>query len=200
VSDKLDPIGTLFSSVEKLVYEPTWKRFFHLVLSVGVLLGAFLIFERYTRTFELARLERSVDVLRKLHALKAETGDTNEQELIRMGSVLESQMHELVKLQPAGTESQPNQIIKPSGWWKFLAALIPWALVIAPMVRAEAKKRGNVPKRPPGGDNRISRFCRSCDDHTNVALALVQSSHLSLSAVCSHTVNCRHRCSTGSGI
>lgn len=152
MSDKFEPIGTLFSSVEKLIFEPSWRRLFHLILSASVVLAAVAAFELYTRTFELARLEKSVELLRKLHALKLETGETNNQEIVRMGQALEFQIKDLVRSLPSAPVLAPaNQIIEPSGWLKFLAALTAWLIVILLMVRSEAKKGGKVSNTFMGG-------------------------------------------------
>jgi hypothetical protein len=60
---------SLFDTLGKLLLEFTWRRLASVVLMAALAISAVALYERYTSSFQLARIEKVANILATLHAI-----------------------------------------------------------------------------------------------------------------------------------
>jgi hypothetical protein len=124
--------------------EFTWPRFFALLVVISLLVVAFSLFERYTSSFRLGRLQRTADLISKIQEI--ETTITNATPELRADyKALLAQTTEAVNSKPISLDFIPGTLrFSIDGLWKFLAGGSLWILLGLFAVREERKKGSSI--------------------------------------------------------
>lgn len=115
----LEPI---FQSFEKLFTEFSWKRLFYIAILVTIAVGLFFAYERYTHYFQLARIERTTNILTQLYTLSADGKLEEHPELKRIHEQLTAEL-ELSLSNPEINLPISRPLLK------FLAGAFLWVLI-----------------------------------------------------------------------
>lgn len=121
-------MNNLVEQVVRLLENITLKRVAVLVvLLVALAAGAFL-FERYTASFAMTKMERAAALLRQLE--QSQSAKAREKELAEISHQLTTQLHAIVVDQKVSSAVALIAFdIPPNVWlWKFIAAAAPWFL------------------------------------------------------------------------
>ncbi len=124
--------------------EFTWPRFFALLVVISLLIMAFSLFERYTSSFRLGRLQRTADLISKIQEI--ETTITNATPELRADyKALLAQTTEAVNSKPVSLDFIPSTLrFSMDGLLKFVAGGSLWLLFELFAVLAERKKGGDT--------------------------------------------------------
>jgi hypothetical protein len=119
-------MGTIIEKLLVFFSEFTWRRFFALLVVAALLFMAFSLFERYTSSFRLGRLQKSAELISKIQAI--ETTITNSSlELQRDYRALIAQATEAVEVKPISLDVLPSTLrFSMDDVWKFLAGGVLW--------------------------------------------------------------------------
>lgn len=133
---KPDGIRPLFEWFETF----SWRKFFVLVGLIVLLLFFLSLYERFTSSFRLARLNRTAELIAKMRDLEASV--TNCSVTVREDyKELLKQVDEAVKFKPLSLDVIPSRItFSMDGLWKFLAGSAAW-VVLAFLGVWDAKRR-----------------------------------------------------------
>jgi len=114
--------------------EFTWRRFLALVIVVALLFLGFSFYERYTSSFRLSRLQKSAELLIKVHEM--EQAMTNgSPELQRASRALVEQSIHAVEIAPISLDVLPTTLRFSTDYlWKFLAGCAAWIAFAASRV------------------------------------------------------------------
>lgn len=122
----LEPV---FTALEKLVTEFSWKRFLYVSLIAMLAVVFFSSFEWYTAYFRLARLEKSVAILETLQELET-NGIANNPKLSRVYGALSTELQETVYPRRLGSpDIQSRRVPRNAPLLKFLAGGALWWLI-----------------------------------------------------------------------
>lgn len=119
-----------------LFSEFTWRRFLAFLIFVGLLFLGFLVYERYTASFQLSRLQKSAELIITIHNM--EMSITNGSTAIqKAGHSLAEQSIQAVEAKPLSLDILPTTLRFSTDYlWKFLAGCAAWiALSISRMPR-----------------------------------------------------------------
>lgn len=113
----------------KILENVTPRRFMLLVGLLTVLVLGGLFYERYTASFALTRLEKSVALLRQLEASPSSAG--REKEIAEINKRLITQFHALIVEDENRALARTLLFPVPDhAWlWKFTAGALPWLLL-----------------------------------------------------------------------
>jgi hypothetical protein len=113
----------------ELFSEFTWRRFFALVVVAFVVLLAFSLFERYTSSFRLGRLQRSAELIAKIQEIELAMTNASP-ELKNAYKALVSQATEAIETKPLSLDFVPSTLhFSLDILWKFLAGAAMWTLL-----------------------------------------------------------------------
>jgi hypothetical protein len=114
----LEPIVSFF---EKLIDNFSWRRLTFLLVTLSLAATAAWIYESYTQTFRLAKIERQISLLEKLASLDANKSVSAQPALKRSYAALQSQ------LLSTTSESEDEYELLP---WakKMLATAVAWCV------------------------------------------------------------------------
>jgi hypothetical protein len=133
----LDSLEGVFGFLDRLATQFTWRRLVILLLVFSMVFLAFWIWESYTATFRLVRMERELRLVEEIVALAGDPGLQRDQELVRVVDHLRAQLATLVVGDRAATPIGPS-LFKP------LTAALPWIFVGVVMLTGR-RKRGVAP-------------------------------------------------------
>jgi hypothetical protein len=132
-------MSDLFQSFISVFSELTWKRFFGIFLLAILASLVFLIFERYTSSFSLARIQKTADVLEKLHQLEI-NGVAASPSLKESYDSLIQQTNDVVSTKPFSlTLGFPEFSMYSLA--KFFAAFWPWSLFLILAIKEKQANR-----------------------------------------------------------
>ena len=115
-------------------------NFFALLILVALLFVAFSLFERYTSSFRLGRLQKTADLISKIQEVEL-TITNNTPELRNDYNVLMSQVTEAVNAKPLTLDFIPGTLHFSMDYlWKFLAGGSLWLVFGVIAIRTELKK------------------------------------------------------------
>ena len=114
----LEPVLQTF---EKLFLEFSWRRFFFVVIVLGLSVGVFAAFEWYTSYFKIARLEKTTELLTKLRDLQSDGQLAKQEDLQRIYLTISSQLEEASR--PHVVDLSPKSSIA-----KFFGGSVLWLL------------------------------------------------------------------------
>lgn len=119
----LEPV---FSAVEKLVIEFSWKRVIYILLIATLAVVSFALFEWYTAYFRLARLEKSSEILQTLVEIEAKVVTANPK-LVQVYGDLSAELEESTYPRHMGMPEMGSMQPPPWAWIaKFLAGAFLW--------------------------------------------------------------------------
>ncbi len=111
-------VGSFIQFFEKLITDFTWRRF-AFVAGFIILIGLiFFVYEFYTRSFMLARLDRETALLEKIITLEESSSNIDDPNLVASLSSLKTRLRILM-------QSQRDASI-PLGMQRVMYTLIPW--------------------------------------------------------------------------
>lgn len=110
---------SIVNSVEALVTQFTWQRFFVFLFVIACLLAAVAIFEYYTGYFRIARIEKEMTLLAS--ARKLAEAPSSDREIAQAESRLKEKIVGLVNQGSITSPFTPEVT-------RFFAALAPWLL------------------------------------------------------------------------
>jgi hypothetical protein len=125
--------------------EFTWRRFLALIILFGLLVLGFSLYERYTSTFRLSRLQRSAELLIKVHEM--ESAITNgSPELQHASHMLVDRSIHAVEIEPLSLDVLPTRLRFSTDYlWKFLAGCAMWVALaisrVSKIVRGDKASR-----------------------------------------------------------
>jgi hypothetical protein len=112
----------------KFFTEFTWKRLLALIIVLVVTFGLFSLFERYTSSFRLGRLQKAADLLVKVQEIENNTNRPPELELARHALI--EQTVEAIKTEPLTLEFVPATLkFSMDTVWKFAAGAAFWCFL-----------------------------------------------------------------------
>ena len=117
-----------FEALFKFFSEFTWRKLLAVIVVVCVVFVGFSLFERYTSSFRLTRLQKAADLLIRVQELQAR-GTNNSPEVDHATGVLISQVTRAVETEPTtiNFEFVPSRLTFSIDWfWKFLAGSALW--------------------------------------------------------------------------
>lgn len=119
----------------KLSMEMTWRKLLRLLGALLLIILGFLCFERYTSSFELARLQKASTLLVTLSQLNA--GPTNgSKELAQAQAHLEQQALKAIEQRPLSLDFIPTKVtFSPDLLWKFVFGSTLWLLACLTQIR-----------------------------------------------------------------
>ena len=130
-------LNQLLDLIEGVIFGLTWRRFFALVLLIGILWGVLFTFEHYTSHFRLRKLEKATALLSTLQEIDGSKSLESNEELstIRSNVILELQeITQQKPLLPPFKFSFPllkSKILSlHSGFWKFIIGSSPWIIIL----------------------------------------------------------------------
>jgi hypothetical protein len=112
---------SIFDFLDKIVQDFSWRRLITFFLFLFLLGAGFVLFEEYTNTFHLSRLERSVALMKELRALRDSV--SSDSSLAGIYSGMRNDLDVLVNKRSFGPSISP--IV-----WRGLAGSAPWILTI----------------------------------------------------------------------
>jgi hypothetical protein len=115
----LDPIFAFF---EKLISDFSWRRLAFVLLFCGAILGGLWMYEGYTGTFRLGRVDRELALLERLTALAEKDVVRKDQQLLVIFNGVKAKLAD-----SSNPSSSTVQI--PEGMKKALAAAFVWVLL-----------------------------------------------------------------------
>jgi len=129
--------------LEKLLVffsEFTWRRFFALLVVAALLFVAFSLFERYTSSFRLSRLQKTADLISKIQEI--ELTITNASPEVRSDyKAVVAQVTDAVNSKPLSLDFIPSTLhFSMDGFWKFIAGGSLWVVFALISIRAEFSK------------------------------------------------------------
>lgn len=127
--------------------EFTWKRFFALVVVIALMLISFSLFERYTSSFRLNRLQKSVELLIKVQEIE-KTATTGSPEIKRASKEIMKQTLEAIEVKPLSLDIFSSTFtFSIDHLWKFIAGSLFWAIValtrLPKIIRGEKRARAS---------------------------------------------------------
>lgn len=137
-------IAPLLNVLERVVLEPTGRRFFLLAIMIAIGAATFAIFEWYTSYFELSRIEKTAEVLSKLQDLasKETTSSSGDTVLIRqLVDATHATLYER-RFLPQLSRAQPSKL---QSTWAFLAGMAPW-LILAIVAAWTERREPETPR------------------------------------------------------
>jgi uncharacterized membrane protein len=120
----------LFESLAKLLSDFTWKRLLGAVVAVTVLVAMLFMYERYTNSFALDRVQKRAEILQVLQEIRAK-GWADDRRLETAYTRLLDELEATAVPDPPSF-SAPSVIARlqaPEAVWKFLAGASLWWLV-----------------------------------------------------------------------
>lgn len=135
----------VIESIFKFGSEFTWRKFLTLVVVSLLAFGAFLLFERYTSSFRLSRLQKASDLLVRLQEIE-QKGTNNSPELIRARQTLMNEAIKAIEEKPVSLDFIPSKLV--FSWeylWKFLAGAACWWLAALYQWKSTVKSAPNHP-------------------------------------------------------
>ena len=115
---------SLFKAFEEFIAEFSARRLTATILLVGVLVGSFIIVDRYSPYFTMSRLERATALLDQLSASQSPAED---KELNDLRVSIVRQLRNQVEPRPWTEHSTPGRL-NGSPSWRFVAGIVPWSL------------------------------------------------------------------------
>jgi hypothetical protein len=120
------PDKTVYSIVqffEKLITDFSWPRLSFVVAFLVIVVGGFFVYEKYTGSFELTRLDREAAILERVLALQKSAQDITDKDLLASLENLKARLRGFSQPQLEGA------VLSPSAK-KALYAALPWVLLI----------------------------------------------------------------------
>jgi hypothetical protein len=112
----------------KFLSEFTWRKLLLLVCIAAVGLGGFSLWERYTSSFRLGRLQKAADLMVRLQELQAH-GTNSTPELERAKATLVTQAVQAIEEKPLTLDILPSTLkLSVDSLWRFLAGSALWFL------------------------------------------------------------------------
>ncbi len=109
-----------------LFSEFTWRRVLALLILLGLLFLGFSLYERYTLSFQLSRLQRSAELLMTIHKMES-TVTSGNPEIRRASQKLAEQSIHAVETKPLSLDILPSTLRFSTDYlWKFLAGAAAW--------------------------------------------------------------------------
>ncbi len=115
----LDPV---FQFIEKFVTDFSWRRLTIVFSILSILTAAFFLYEWQTSTNELARYERSTQVLKELNALI----NSENEEINESAKIINSRIQEVVKKDDITSKLE---LSVSSEFAQIFFAILPWLLI-----------------------------------------------------------------------
>ncbi len=128
-------MSQLLEVVGELIADLTWKRAGSALLVLVVLLCAFAMYESYTASFRLGRVDRAARILNNLVALEDNEGIKTDEALSEIHAKLVNRLGQLTDF------SKPDSTVV-SRLLRALTAFLPWFLLIL----AFGRRRGRGDK------------------------------------------------------
>lgn len=126
-----------FDMIERLVDEFSWRRLFLILFLIFLVVGSIGFYEWYTKHFELARIEKSIDLLSKLARLKVNADTPEGENLKPIYKGLTAQLNEVVNSTRRGLG------LSVSGW-KIVSGAAPWLLMAFAFLPRVLKREPNT--------------------------------------------------------
>lgn len=128
----IEPVVAFF---DKLIDQFTWRRFVFVAVLCALSASVLWAYEAYTQHFKLVRIERQVDLLEKLAAVKLKTGPLQSPELRSIEEAIQLQLLDTTRTSSAEYELLPwakKAIAAALAWivFGFFVALIPNAYTL----------------------------------------------------------------------
>lgn len=119
----------MLEALFKFGSEFTWRKLLALILLGAVAFGIFLLYERYTSSFRLSRLQKASDLLIRLQEIEVHrTNSTPELERARIA--LMTQAAKAIEESPLSLEFIPMKLtFSVENAWKFLAGGALWCVI-----------------------------------------------------------------------
>ncbi|WP_205343129.1 hypothetical protein [Denitrificimonas caeni] len=129
----LDPIIGFF---EKLIDDFSWRRLLLLVVILSLMASFAWMYESYTDSFQLKRMEKQVELLEKLVNLNSNKAIIDNQELQSIYRGLNKNLNAL--------NSESAAIVLSPPVTQTLAALLPWLLLMMLLLLFKKKTGGEA--------------------------------------------------------
>ena len=111
-------VGSFIQFFERLITDFTWRRF-GFVAGFVILIGLiFVVYEFYTRSFMLARLDHETMLLTKIVTLEESSSNITDANLVTSLDSLKTRIRILMQ--------SPKDTVVPLGVQKVIYTLIPW--------------------------------------------------------------------------
>ncbi len=111
-------VGSLIQFFEKLITDFTWRRFGFVAGFVIIIGMIFVVYEFYTRSFMLARLDHETMLLTKIITLEESSSSITDPNLVTSLDSLKTRLRILMQ--------SPKETIVPLAVKKVIYTLIPW--------------------------------------------------------------------------
>ena len=124
MADTSSSIGSLLAFFERIITDFTWRQIGGTItLLLALVASVFIVFELYTQSFMLTRLDREVSLLERMLEVQDQIAKTNDEALKKTFESLSLDLSHLV-------QGSSYAIQLPPGVIKALYFLLPWAVLI----------------------------------------------------------------------
>lgn len=132
----------IFALLLKYFTNPSWRKLFTVFSVLVILLIAMLLYERYTSSVRLNRLQKAADLLVRLEEIKLH-GTNNPPELQRAYGTLMAQTIETIEEKPLSLSYLLSKFTwSVDGLWKFAAGATLWVVLALFQLPKAATKPG----------------------------------------------------------
>lgn len=122
---------------EKLISEFTWKRLFFIAAALAIVVIAAVMYESYTNSFRLARLEKSSELIEKLVEMNEKMIDVDDELLLAAYAGLKRQLAESIGSSQEGKVMNPRIV-------NGLFTLFPWVILSIIFIMVTSKGEGST--------------------------------------------------------
>lgn len=112
---------SLFNAIEKFVNDFSWRRLFTWIIVLIVIICSAWTLEYYTGYLRLARIDKTIELLKKLGDVQEIQRSTADESLRNIYQSIRSDLANFVAPPSSGTDISP-------GFMKAAAGALPWAL------------------------------------------------------------------------
>ena len=122
MADTSSSIGSLLEFFERIITDFTWRRIGVIITLLALVVSVFIVFEFYTQSFRLTRLDRQVSLLERMLEVQDQIAKTNDEALKKTFKSLSFELRHLVQ-GSSYTIPLPPRVIKA------LYFLLPWGVL-----------------------------------------------------------------------
>lgn len=131
-------------AISRLIVDFSWKRLVALLLVVSFGIGALLVYERYTNSFRLERIRRSVDILVAMRTLDS-AAYRRDADLQAMYKLLAKEVRAAANPQRILPEINPPVTDFGTGAKRFLSGAFLWILLALVAAKDVVQKNDQAP-------------------------------------------------------